>query len=55
MQGSENVIQPKVTELIRFSMEKRVPATVISENALDKVMEDTITKYRTGKYLLPSW
>jgi len=39
--------------LIQQSMKNKVPPTLISADALDKAMADTIKKFETGEFLLP--
>lgn len=39
--------------LIQQSMEKKVPPPLVSANALDKAMADTIKKFISGEFLLP--
>lgn len=50
---SEKQSQLRVSELIRFSMEKKISPSVISAKALDRAMEASLKKYRNGEFLLP--
>jgi 5-methyltetrahydrofolate--homocysteine methyltransferase len=42
-----------VPELIRLSMKKKMPPPLVSEEALDKAMEESIEKYMNGEITLP--
>ena len=39
--------------LLQRSMENKVPPPLISADALDKAMQDSIQKFKTGEFLLP--
>ena len=40
-------------ELIRISMEKNVPPSLVAEEALDNAMKESIDKYKDGEFTLP--
>ena len=42
-----------LSDLLQRSMENKVPPPLISTDALDKAMADSIKKYKTGEFLLP--
>ena len=42
-----------VPELIHLSMKRKMPPPLVSEEALDKAMEETIEKYVNGEFTLP--
>ncbi len=42
-----------LSDLIQLSMEKKVPPPLISSDALDRAMHDSIKKYKAGEFLLP--
>jgi methanogenic corrinoid protein MtbC1 len=44
--------QPGISELIRLSLKKNVPAPLISTDVLDKAMYKSIDKYEEGQFLL---
>lgn len=52
-QDSENNCFLKVSELIQLSMKKKIPASFVSAEALDKAMNITIKEYFKGELLLP--
>jgi len=39
--------------LIQLSMDKKVPPPLVSSDALDKAMDESIKKYKVGEFLLP--
>ena len=52
-QDSREKSQPGISELIRLSVKKNVPPSLISVDALDKAMHKSIKKYEEGQFLLP--
>jgi len=42
-----------LSDLLQRSMENKVPPPLISTNALDKAMADSIKKFKAGEFLLP--
>ena len=42
-----------ISELIKLSMEKEIPRSIISEGALDKAMDEAIKKFEKGDYTIP--
>ncbi len=52
-QDSRLKSKPGISELIRLSLKKNVPASLISADALNKAMYKSIKKYEEGQFLLP--
>jgi methanogenic corrinoid protein MtbC1 len=46
-------ISAEMSELIQLSQDKKLPASTVSSDVLDKAMDDTIKKYKAGEFLLP--
>ena len=53
LQKSGKTVSPRVSELMLLSRKKKIHPIVMSEEALDKAMKNSIKKYQDREFLLP--
>jgi 5-methyltetrahydrofolate--homocysteine methyltransferase len=50
---TSNKVPTGLSDLLQRSMEYKVPPPLVSTDALDKAMQDSIEKFKAGEFLLP--
>ena len=50
---TSNKVPTGLSDLLQRSMEYKVPPPLVSTDALDKAMQDSIKKFQAGEFLLP--